>query len=211
MNIWHKAMKWRRPALIFSGFSIVILFAVMQFYQIGTFDNNNGLETFSSADDTKNATSIRLYKSPRPLPPLPFANGTGQLVDITAWQGKVVLLNIWATWCFPCREEMPTLDRLQQRLGGKYFDVVALSVDKGGIDKVRKFYDQINIDHLQIYVDQSASASTSLGIFGIPATLLLSPDGKELGRFIGPAEWDSPEMISFLENTITRQFQKTRN
>ena len=73
---------------------------------------------------------------------------------------------------------------------------------------MRKFYNQINIDQLKVYVDESASASTRLGVFGIPATLLLSPEGLELGRFVGPATWDNPEMISFLESIITQQFAK---
>jgi len=191
--------------LIIGGTIIVVLFALLQFNLI--VDRGRGDESSSpSFSDPQPAISrIPLHANPRPLNPVSFINEAGDPLDISAWQGKVVLLNIWATWCAPCREEMPTLDRLQKQLGGKYFEVAALSIDKAGAGKVRNFYDQINIDELKIYVDESASALTRLGIFGIPATLLLSPDGKELGRYVGPATWDNPEMISFLEAVITQQ------
>ncbi|MEH6403841.1 MAG: TlpA disulfide reductase family protein [Sneathiella sp.] len=198
----------RNSVLIIGGTIIVVLFAVMQFNLIIDRDNGEGPSALSSSGDQAALEKIPLHSKPRPVNPISFVNEEGETLDISAWRGKVVLLNIWATWCVPCREEMPTLDRLQKQIGGKYFEVAALSIDQGGVEKVRKFYNQINIDQLKIYVDQSMSATTRLGAFGIPATLLLSPDGLELGRFVGPTTWDTPEMISFLESIITQQFEE---
>jgi thiol-disulfide isomerase/thioredoxin len=144
-----------------------------------------------------------LHQVPQPLPALPFADGDGKTLDLDAFRGKVVLLNIWATWCGPCRKEMPTLDRLQAGLGGPDFQVVALSIDRAGPDPVRKFYGEIGIRNLALYIDSSGRAATTLNAFGLPATLLIDRRGRELGRLIGPAEWDTPEMIDFIRGVAS--------
>src|SRR3546814_2217971 len=105
----------------------------------------------------------------------------------------MILLNIWATWCGPCREEMPTLDRLQARLGGPDFEVVALSIDRAGIAVVSEFYDEIRVQHLAEYIDESAKAAGQLNAVGLPTTLLIDREGQEIGRQVGPAEWDAHE------------------
>ena len=117
---------------------------------------------------------------------------------LSDFRGKVVLLNVWATWCAPCRKEMPALDRLQQTLGGAEFEVVALSIDGGGAAAVRRFYDEIGIRSLALYVDSTMAASGKLRTVGIPTTLLLDREGRERWRKTGPAEWDSPEIVESL-------------
>ncbi|MCY1304542.1 Thiol:disulfide interchange protein TlpA [compost metagenome] len=97
---------------------------------------------------------------------------------------------------------MPTLDRLQAKLGGNDFQVVALSLDQGGLQVVRDFYREIGIRHLQIYLDEQMQTIQSLGAFGLPVTLLLDREGRELGRKAGAAEWDSPEVIEFVQEVI---------
>jgi thiol-disulfide isomerase/thioredoxin len=153
-------------------------------------------------------TGMLLHEEPQPLPELVFADESGEPRTLDSWRGKVVLLNVWATWCAPCRAEMPTLQRLQERLGGESFEVVALSVDRAGAGVVRKFFDEIGVD-LPVFVDQDGTALRALGLFGLPATLLIGPDGNELGRLAGPAEWDSPEMVAYLEKVI-EQHQETK-
>jgi thiol-disulfide isomerase/thioredoxin len=122
-------------------------------------------------------------------------DGEGRSLTLADFRGRIVLLNLWATWCTPCREEMPTLDRLQARLGGTDFEVVALSIDHDGIAAVRKFYQEIGIKHLRIYNDPTTDATARLGVIGIPATLLIDREGREVGRALGPAEWDAPEVV----------------
>lgn len=108
----------------------------------------------------------------------------------------MILLNIWATWCGPCREEMPTLDSLEAKLGGRDFAVVALSIDQGGISVVKEFYEELGLENLGIYVDDRMRAPAQLGVVGNPGTLLIDRQGREIGRKLGPAEWDSKEVLA---------------
>jgi thiol-disulfide isomerase/thioredoxin len=146
-----------------------------------------------------------LHDAPAPMPELRFSDGEGQPLSLADFRGKVVLLNIWATWCVPCRKEMPTLDRLQAALGGTRFEVVALSIDRGRADVVRKFYAETGIQHLSVRVDSSSQAGFALATVGLPTTLLIDGGGRELGRLIGPAEWDAPEMVAFLKSMIEQE------
>ncbi|MBI2719003.1 MAG: TlpA family protein disulfide reductase [Rhizobiales bacterium] len=140
------------------------------------------------------------------LPELQFTGGAGQARTLANFTGKVVLLNIWATWCVPCRKEIPTFDRPQAALGGPDFEVAALSIDAKGMDAVNKFYAETGIRHLARYVTSAGNAALeTLGVFGLPATFLIGRRGGELGRKIDPAEWDSPEMTEFLKQVIKQQ------
>jgi thiol-disulfide isomerase/thioredoxin len=139
------------------------------------------------------------------LPEVQFENGQGEAMTLADFRGKVVLLNIWATWCAPCRREMPTLERLQAQLGGPDFEVVALSIDRKGLSVVKEFYDELSLRELGMYVDASAKASRELSALGVPTTLLIDREGNELGRLAGPAEWDSPEMVAFIRGYIEWQ------
>jgi thiol-disulfide isomerase/thioredoxin len=145
---------------------------------------------------------FRPYAIPRPVPNIAFENGQGRKLTLAHFRGRMVLLNIWATWCPPCRKEMPTLDRLQKRLGGPGFEVVALSIDQGGALAVKSFFDEIGVQALAIYVDKTAQVGGDLGIVGLPSTLLIDGAGREIGRVIGPAEWDGPEVISLIRSYL---------
>ncbi len=140
--------------------------------------------------------SFNVYDTPRELPDVSFIDVHGNPMSLDDFKGKTVLLNLWATWCVPCREEMPTLDRLQSMLGGDDFTVLALSLDQEGPIVVKEFYEELGLEHLGIYVDDRIRAPASLGVIGVPATLLIGADGREIGRKLGPAEWDSSEVIS---------------
>lgn len=154
------------------------------------------------AAETNSRAGLTIWPEPRPVPEVPFVDGEGKPHTLADFKGKVVLLNLWATWCVPCRKEMPTLDRLQAQLGGADFQVLALSIDQGGVQLVRDFYREVGIQHLGIYIDESASAISSIGAFGLPATLLLDRQGRELGRKLGEATWDSPEVVAYLKEVI---------
>ena len=140
--------------------------------------------------------SFNAYETPRELPDVPFIDVNGKPMSLGDFKGKTVLLNLWATWCVPCREEMPTLDRLQAMLGGDNFTVLALSLDQEGPSVVKDFYEELGLEQLGIYVDDRIRAPASLGVIGVPATLLIGSDGREIGRKLGPAEWDSPEVVA---------------
>ena len=146
-----------------------------------------------------------VHESPRSLAEIEFENGEGETSSLAEFRGKVVLLNIWATWCAPCRREMPTLERLQAELGGPAFEVVALSLDRKGLPVVKEFYEELGLQNLAMYVDESGAAQRALNVLGLPTTLLLDRDGNEIGRLLGPAQWDSPEMVSFIRGYVERQ------
>jgi thiol-disulfide isomerase/thioredoxin len=139
---------------------------------------------------------------PKEVPALQFEDAAGHARSLADFKGKVVLLNLWATWCAPCREEMPALDRLQAELGGPRFEVVALSVDQQGAQIARKFFAEAGVKSLALYVDPSAQAAFKLGAAGLPASLLVDASGREVGRHLGPAKWDSPEVVSELRRRI---------
>lgn len=146
-----------------------------------------------------------LHEAPKPIASIAFEDDQGRPRSLTEFRGKIVLLNIWATWCGPCRREMPSLDRLQRLLGGADFEVVALSIDRAGLDPVRKFYADVGIRNLASYIDRSGKATRELGTVGVPATLLIDRDGRELGRLVGPAEWDEPDIVQSLKRIIERK------
>jgi thiol-disulfide isomerase/thioredoxin len=141
-------------------------------------------------------------KEPEALPQFKFQDAEGRERTLADWRGKVVLLNLWATWCLPCRKEMPSLDRLQKELGSEKFEVVALSVDRKGLEASRKFLDETKVERLALYVDPSARANTELRAVGLPVTLLIDAQGRELGRLLGPAEWDSEDAKRLLRTVL---------
>ena len=163
------------------------------------------LTAASNATAVEAPSNFALLDAPKQLPEIAIADGDGKAGTLADFRGKFVLLNVWATWCVPCRKEMPTLDRLQGQLGGPDFEVVALSIDRAGSDAVRKFYSEVAIQHLAVHFDATAEAPFKLGAVGLPTTLLIDRRGQEIGRLIGPAEWDSPEMIDFLKATIAQK------
>lgn len=147
--------------------------------------------------------ALALLDAPVPAPEITFADEAGTLRTLADFRGRFILLNVWASWCVPCRTEMPTLDRLQAELGGPDFKVVALSIDRNGPAAVKKLFGEIGIQNLAVSIDASGQAAFSLGAVGLPTTLLIDRNGQEIGRLVGPAEWDAPEMVAFLRSVIS--------
>ena len=135
---------------------------------------------------------------PRPAPAVEFAAPGGSRVSLDSFRGRVVLLNLWATWCGPCVEEMPSLDRLQAKLGGADFAVVAVSQDFGGLPTVTPFYKRHGIENLAIYTDSRNDVAHKLGIQGLPTTMIIGRDGRVVGALVGGVDWDTPEAIALL-------------
>jgi len=138
-------------------------------------------------------TTFVFKHTPAPLPEAKFNNSEGKPISLKDFAGKVVLLNLWATWCAPCRKEMPDLDALQAELGGDKFEVVAVSVDRGSAAKSRKFLDDIKVKSLKLYHVPSTQLGFTLKTIGMPSTLLIDAKGREVGRLVGPAEWSSAD------------------
>ena len=189
-----------------AALAAVAAFAAV-YVMVGRPDNDRRSGAAPESAERAGANSLRtgamttfvLKQPPAPLPDIRFVNGKGEEVSLKSFAGKVVLLNLWATWCAPCREEMPALERLQKQLGSDKFQVVALAVDKAGLDGARKFLKDNNIAGLALYADPTARVGTELKVIGMPTTILINAEGRELGRLIGPAAWDSPEAKRLIE------------
>lgn len=145
---------------------------------------------------------FRETRPPTSVAGFAFVDGEGRPVAIDDFRGRVVLLNLWATWCAPCVREMPALDRLQARLGGPEFEVVALSLDRGGRDQVVPFLEGLGVENLAIYLDPGSAAMRELSARGLPTTLLIDREGREVGRLEGAAEWGSPDALRLIEHYL---------
>jgi thiol-disulfide isomerase/thioredoxin len=130
---------------------------------------------------------------PRPAPEVSFTAESGGNVSLADFRGRLVLLNLWATWCEPCIREMPALDRLQGNLGGKDFAVVLVSQDRGGANVVDPFFAKLGLGNLTTYLDPKSTVGHAFGVAGLPTSFLIDRDGTVLGRVDGAAAWDGAE------------------
>jgi len=140
------------------------------------------------------------------VPDLAFKDADGHDRTLADWRGRTVLLNLWATWCVPCRKEMPALDALQGDLGGDKFEVVAIDIDTRDPEKPIAFLKDIGVKRLAYFADRSAKVFQDLKLagkaFGMPTTLLIDPSGCEIGTMAGPAEWSSPDGVKLVSAAI---------
>ena len=143
--------------------------------------------------------SLMPARRARDLTTVAFDDADGRKTTIGSFAGKTVLLNLWATWCVPCRAEMPALDRLQAQVGSRSFGVVPVDVDQLRLDKARAFFKETGVTSLPYYSDDSADILRALGSEGLPTTVLIGTDGCEIATMAGPAQWDSPEAKALIE------------
>jgi peroxiredoxin len=135
--------------------------------------------------------------TPRPAPDFSVTDLAGKTVRLSALRGKVVVLNVWATWCAPCRQEMPSMERLYQQLRGPNFEMLAVSEDDGGADKVRAFVREVDVT-FPVLLDPERQVGTRYGVWGYPETFVIDRDGRIVERVIGPRTWDTPEQVAAL-------------
>ena len=150
--------------------------------------------------------AVNVAKSPLKVPDLAFQDASGKPLTLANWRGRTVLLNLWATWCVPCRKEMPALDALQQKLGSPDFQVVAINIDTRDPDKPKAFLKELGIDKLAYYADPTAKTFQDLKAigraFGMPTTLLVDRQGCEIGTIAGPAEWASDDAVKLIQAAL---------
>jgi thiol-disulfide isomerase/thioredoxin len=150
-----------------------------------------GARTTPAPREAESGAGLRIWDPPRVLAEARFTDATGQQVGLSVYRGKVILLNFWATWCEPCKQEMPSLLRLEQRLGGPDFAVVAVSGDRNGKAAVEPYAAEHGLSGLTFLYDPALAAARRLGVTGLPTTLLIGRDGRELGRAEGALDWES--------------------
>jgi len=180
-------MKGRRSSLL--------ILAGLAFSPIAMQSGITSLNTWVSGNPY-----LQVKKTPRAIGDLEFSDSKGNSIRLSNMKGRHVLLNVWATWCPPCRKEMPSLDRLKPILE-KYTDitVIALSVDRVSFEQLQAFYDTYGLKNLELYRGDEQTVMSALAIGGLPTTLLLDHQGREVARLIGPTEWDAPDVITNLQ------------
>ena len=151
---------------------------------------------------------LQWHSSPKSIPSITFKDQSGKELDLAAFLGTPVLLNLWATWCAPCIAEMPALDRLQENFPIDELVVVALSIDRAGLSDIEPFWENAKISSLKMYFDPTMSAGQILGVRGLPTTLLINKKGQELARLEGPAEWADQEAIEYFRRIVSTEQQE---
>jgi len=195
--------------------AIAVIAVLAGVYGIGRLRSNPAAAACAPAVETASriaplargeVAALAVAHTPFLLPDLAFKDGIGRGHTLNDWRGRVVLLNLWATWCVPCRKEMPALDTLQADLGGAKFDVVAVNIDTRDAQKPLAFLKDIGVTHLTYYSDQSAKVFQDLKVagkaFGMPTTLLVDRSGCEIGEMAGPAEWASADGLKLINAIV---------
>ena len=153
--------------------------------------------------------ALTMASKPLKLPDLAFQDADGKPKKLSDWRGKTVLVNLWATWCVPCRREMPALDRLQTKLEGPNFEVVAINIDTRDPEKPKNFLKQANLTRLGYYNDEKAKVFQDLKAIGralgMPTSVLVDGQGCEIATIAGPAEWDSDDAVKLIKAALKPQ------
>ena len=145
---------------------------------------------------------LMFHEVPKPVPQTAFADIDGTEGSLANYRGKIVVLNFWATWCGPCRQEMPSLDRLNAELGSADFAVVTLATGRNSPQGMRKFFEEEGIETLPLYQDPKQAIAREMAVLGLPITVILDRDGQEIARLRGDAEWDSESAMGIIAALI---------
>jgi thiol-disulfide isomerase/thioredoxin len=208
----------KRLAVIVAGGLAGVAIGLAGVYGIGALTRNAGVEPacLPAAETARHirplargeVAALAVAATPRRLPELTFQDATGQSKTLADWRGRIVLFNLWATWCVPCRREMPALDALQNTLGGPDFDIVAVNIDTRDTDKPKAWLKEVGVNRLAYYADASAKVFQDLKVagkaLGMPTTILIDRAGCELGTIAGPAEWASEDAIRLVRAALRK-------
>ena len=178
----HISKKPLLIGLIFISFLVFLFFISFESKK----NNLNNDRVFFEPNKEANLSEINFYDI------------EGNQFFLENFKGKVLLINLWATWCLPCKIEMPALDRLQEFIGDEQFEVIAIAVEKTNILKIQEFYEEIDIENLKIYHDSSTKSGLYAKAKGLPLTILMDHEGREVGRRDGPWEWDENRVIEII-------------
>jgi thiol-disulfide isomerase/thioredoxin len=206
----------RRLAMVLAGGVAGVAVGLGAVYGIGLYTRNHAVAAeCKPAQEIARRTApfargevaaLTIAREPQRLPDLAFTDATGARKTLADWRGRTVLLNLWATWCVPCRKEMPALNELQAKLGGPQFEVVAVNIDTRDPEKPKAWLKEVGIDGLAYYADPSAKVFQELKTIGkalgMPTTLLIDSAGCEIGTLAGPAEWASEDAIKLIHAAL---------
>jgi len=207
----------RRRLLTLAAVLLAAGFAIAAIYGIGAFSRNAPVGVCARAVELARRLSPLAHgevaafapaEKELAVPDLAFRDASAGERHLSQWRGRTVLLNLWATWCVPCRKEMPALHALDQQLGGAQFEVVAVNIDTRDPNKPREWLRDVGIDKLAYYTDPSAKVFQDLKsvgrAIGMPATLLVDAAGCEIGTMAGPAEWASKDGVALITAALLK-------
>ena len=175
---------------------ILIILTSLSFKSYNNKDNDliseflkNELEDFELSKEKKNISNLI------------FKDHKEKEISFSDFKGKILLVNFWATWCAPCIKEMPSLDRLETKINGD-FDVIAISVDRDGVEKVTDFFDENKISNLEKFFDIKNSLAKEMNLYGVPTSFFVNKEGDLIGYSQGDMEWDNDTVINFINYLI---------
>jgi thiol-disulfide isomerase/thioredoxin len=202
----------RRIPLAIGAVAAVGVIGLGAFFGLGGFKRAGGDPTCTGAVDLARkiaplahgeVAALTMATTPFRLPDLAFEDAEGKPRKLSEWRGKTVLVNLWATWCVPCRKEMPALDSLQTKLGGKDFEVVAVNIDTRDPEKPKNFLKEANLTALGYFTDSKAKVFQDLKsigkALGMPTSILVDGQGCEIANLAGPAEWASDDAVKLIK------------
>ncbi|VAV90843.1 Thiol:disulfide oxidoreductase TlpA [hydrothermal vent metagenome] len=147
---------------------------------------------------------LNFHPAPKPVSTSTFESEDGTAMTLADYKGKYILLNFWATWCAPCRREMPMLSDIQTAMGGDNFAVVTIATGRNPPPAIKKFFSEIGVDNLPRHRDPKSLVGNEMGIFGLPVTMIIDPSGQEIARLTGDAEWNSDSAKAIISALITQ-------
>ena len=152
----------------------------------------------TSADQKPDIKNLKIYKDPKKVTDIFFKNSEDLTVSLDEFKDKLVVINFWATWCAPCREEMPSLDILQSNKKIENLIILPINIGKENLDKARKFFVDLKIKNLKIYYDDSVKLANNFSLIGLPTTILINKNGEEFARILGSIDFENKDFIEWL-------------
>ena len=183
----------------------LVLYAALAVCANGAVGVNSAIADTAALEALREGLMKKLvfHAEPKPISDVAFTDPDGGIHNLTDYQGKYILVNFWATWCAPCRKEMPSLDRLQAELGGNNFAVVPIATGRNTLPGITKFFDAAKVTHLPILLDPKQKLARNMGVLGLPITMIIDPEGREIARLRGDAEWDTQSALAIINALIT--------
>ena len=169
--------------------SLIIIFFIL--------NTNN---TYSQPNILKTFNNIVLHEKPKNLPDLELINKKGNTIIFNDFSSKLTLINFWATWCAPCKKELPELDNLYQQIPRSQVNIVLINIENIKYDKIQKFFNKLKVKNLVSHFDDKLKLTKELKLRGIPITLIVNSDGKEMGRIIGDLDFTNPSFVSWINS-----------
>lgn len=186
-------MKFSLSTLLYSVIAAGAIFVGLSFFDNEPQTDVAALEAMREGDMKK-----LIFSAPKPMVETAFVGEDGQPMTLGAFRGQYTVLNFWATWCAPCRKEMPTLEALDKAFEGKGLDVVTIATGRNPAPAIDKFFTEIGVENLTKHLDPKQALARDMAVLGLPVTVVLDRDAREIARLTGDADWDAPEAVAIL-------------